>query len=107
VTNPHAYVIAGLSGVLLLAGCSGSATEAPKSSGEKVYDVKGKVVAVNSEKSEVTLDHEDIPGLMRAMKMPFTVSDPKLLQGLQAGDQVQGKVKKDASGYTLTQLEKK
>jgi protein SCO1/2 len=106
VSNLHTFVAAGLFCVLLLAGCSGSATEAPKGSSEKVYDVKGKVVAVNPEKSEVTLDHEDIPGVMRAMKMPFKVSDPKLLQGLQAGDQVQGKLKKDASGYTLTQMEK-
>ena len=102
----HAYVVAGLFFVLLLAGCSGSATQAPKDSSEKVYDIKGKVVAVHPEKSEVTLDHEDIPGLMRAMKMPFKVSDPKLLQALQAGDQVQGKLKKDDTGYTLTQLEK-
>jgi protein SCO1/2 len=106
VRNLHDYIVGGLFFVSFLVGCSGSATEAPKSSAEKVYDVKGKVVTVNSEKSEVTLDHEDIPGLMRAMKMSFKVGDPKLLQGLQAGDQVEGKLKKDAAGYTLTQLEK-
>jgi Cu/Ag efflux protein CusF len=90
---------------LVLLGCKGEAT--PRKGGEKLYEVRGKVVAVNSAKPAVTLDHEDIPGLMKAMQMEFAVEDPKLLEGIKVGDQVQGRLKKAESGYVLTQLEKR
>jgi protein SCO1/2 len=80
-------------------GCAGTPTE-------KQYDVKGKVVAVDRQKPAVTLDHEDIPGLMKGMEMEFPVSDTRLLEGLRAGDQVQGRLKKTKDGYVITKLEK-
>jgi protein SCO1/2 len=91
---------------LALVGCKDGGDKS-KTSGEKEYDVRGKVVAVHPAKPAVTLDHEDIPGLMRAMKMDFAVADKKLLEGIKVGDQVQGRLKKDDSGYILTHLEKR
>ena len=101
-------ILCGLIAIITLSGCSGGSTGGSKgTSEEKLYDIKGKVLALMPEKSELKLDHEDIPGLMPAMKMDFKVADPKLLQGLQVGDSVQGKLKKDSSaGYLLTKLEK-
>ncbi len=90
---------------LMVVGCGDGGT--PRSSGEKLYDVRGKVVAVDAAKPAVTLDHEDIPGLMRAMQMEFGVHYPKLLEGIKVGDQVQGRLKKGESGYVLTRLEKR
>ncbi len=90
-----------------LAGCQGGGADRAKSAGEKEYDVRGKVVAVDPARRAMTLDHEDIPGLMKAMQMDFTVDDPKLLEGVQAGDQVQGRLRKGESGYVLTRLEKR
>jgi protein SCO1/2 len=90
---------------LVLPGCTSKAT--PRTGGEKFYDVRGKVVAVNSAKAAVALDHEDIPGLMKAMQMEFAVEDPKLLEGIKVGDQVQGRLRKGESGYVLTQLQKR
>jgi len=55
----------------------------------------------------VTLHHEDIPGLMKAMEMEFRVEDLALLEGIKAGDQVQGRLKKGEAGYTITHLEKR
>ena len=92
---------------LALAGCKGGGTDKPKGATDKEYDVKGTVVAVDSKKPAVTLDHEDIPGLMKAMKMEFAVTNPKLLEGIKAGDQVQGRLKKGESGYVITQLQKR
>ena len=88
----------------LFAGCSSSS--AP-SSGEKLYDLKGKVVSVDHGGKSVKIDHEDIPGLMKAMTMTFAVDDAKLLDGLAVGDAVEGKVKV-ASGnkYTMPELRK-
>ena len=73
---------------------------------DKVYDIKGKVVAVDTDKKEVTLDHEAIPGLMKAMKMPFAVENAKILEGIKAGDQVHGKFKVKGSDYIITELMK-
>jgi len=92
---------------LALAGCKGDGTNQPKGTGAKHYDLKGKVVAVDPGKGSVTLDHEDIPGLMKAMKMDFPVEDPKMLEGLKAGDQVQGRLNVESGQYTITHLEKR
>jgi Cu/Ag efflux protein CusF len=87
----------------LVAACGRNGAKAPQ---ERLYDVKGVVVSVAPEKQTITVDHEDIPGLMKAMKMPFRVDDPKLLEGIREGDRVQGKVKVDGD-YTFVTLEKR
>jgi protein SCO1/2 len=88
---------------LVLAGCK-QGTEESK---DKLYDIKGKVTAVDSAKKEVTLDHEDIPGLMQAMEMPFSVADAKVLEGIKAGDAVQGRLKVESGKYIITELKKR
>jgi|SRR6516162_7684786 protein SCO1/2 len=90
-----------------LAGCAGGGGGGPKTGGGREYEVRGKVVAVDPAKPAVTLDHEDIPGLMKAMKMEFGVEDPKQLEGVKPGDRVQGRLRKAESGYVLTRLEKR
>lgn len=70
------------------------------------YDLRGQVLAVDRGRQEVTIKHEDIRGLMPGMTMPFKVSDPALLNGLEAGDLVQGTlVVKEYTGY-LTALKR-
>jgi Cu/Ag efflux protein CusF len=90
--------------VALLAGCSSSSTP---SSAEKLYDLKGKVVSVDAGAKSVKIDHEDVPGLMKAMTMSFAVEDAKLLDGIAAGDAVEGKLKVASDNkYILTELRK-
>lgn len=89
---------------LVLAGCKGKEA---KSSAEKQYSIKGKVTAVNQAKPSVKLDHEDIPGLMQGMEMEFAVENAKVLDGLKAGDQVQGHLKVESGTYVITDLEKR
>ena len=50
---------------------------------------KGTVAAVDLAKSEITLDHGDIPGIMDAMTMTFAVPDPKILEGVAPGAKVE------------------
>jgi len=88
----------------MLAGCSQTAPEKPS---DKQYDIKGKVVAIDPDKTAVTLDHEDIPGLMKGMEMKFKVEAPKLLDGISSGDQVQGRLRVEDGKYIITQLKKK
>ena len=62
---------------------------------------QGTIVAIDTENAEITLDHGEIPGLMGAMTMPFPVSDPKLLDGLQAGQQVEFDLEYRGGMYTV------
>jgi Cu/Ag efflux protein CusF len=91
----------------LALGCGGGSTGGPKAGAGKEYDVKGKVMAVDPNKPAVTLDHEDIPGLMKGMEMEFSVEDPKVLDGLKLGDSVSGRLRKGETGYVITHLEKR
>lgn len=85
----------------VIAGCNSGTGDK-----EKVYDIKGKVVSLDAEKKKVRLDHEDIPGFMKAMEMDFSVQDAKVLTGLKAGDAVHGKLKVKDSNYVITELQK-
>ena len=86
---------------LAFAGCRQGDTDK-----EKIYDIKGKVVSVDIAKKSVKLDHEDIPGFMKAMEMSFDVTDAKLIESLKAGDQVQGKLKVKSGTQLITELRK-
>jgi protein SCO1/2 len=62
----------------------------PRASGpEERYPIKGKVVSVDKRGSTVSIAHEDIPGFMDAMTMPFDLKDRRLLDQLAEGDRVQ------------------
>ena len=66
---------------LTAAACS----RAPES---RQYDVRGQIVAIDRERKEVLVDHEDIKGFMPAMTMPYAVRDEALLEGKAPGDLV-------------------
>ena len=70
-------LIAGLT--ILGAGC-GPATDA------RTYELKGQVLAVKAETREILVKHEDIPGFMPAMTMPYVVNDAALLEDRAPGD---------------------
>lgn len=53
------------------------------------YNLKGRVVSVNPGKEQVTLEHEEIPGYMPAMTMPFKVKDAWALSVLAPGQIVE------------------
>jgi protein SCO1/2 len=92
---------------LALTGCSNN-NPAGKSvaSGDKLHEVRGTVLAVDASKPSVKLDHEDIPGIMEAMKMTFDVESPGVLQGIQPGDRVHGQLKVGAGQFTIVHLQK-
>jgi Cu/Ag efflux protein CusF len=86
----------------VLGGCK---NEEPAKEGE--YDIKGKVVSVADDKTSVTLDHEEIPGLMKAMNgMKYKVESKKVLEGISAGDQVKGRLAVKGGEQFITKLEK-
>jgi protein SCO1 len=81
-------------GLLLLgSGCSPSpagdkSAAAPPATHQEIFQVKGVVLEVKPEEKTVTIKHEEVPGYMPAMTMPFEVKDTNELAGLEAGDPV-------------------
>lgn len=71
---------------------------------ERRYDLKGKVVMVEKDKRLVTIAHEDVPGLMPAMTMPFTVPNQADLDFLAPDDQVSATLVIDGSQSWLEGL---
>ena len=52
----------------------------------KEYQLKGQILDLKPETNEVLVKHEDIPGFMPAMTMPYKVEDGTLLAGKEPGD---------------------
>jgi Cu/Ag efflux protein CusF len=91
---------------VMVLGCGDGSTQ-PKNT-KKIYEFKGTVTGVDmAKKAPVTIDHEDIPGLMQAMKMSFSVENAKVLEGIKQGDAVHGKLKVKDGDYIITELHKK
>lgn len=73
------YVLIPLSLCLLL-GCS----KKP----ERRYDLSGKIIAVDAGAHELTIQHQDVPGLMKGMTMPFRVKDGWVFNAAKPGDSI-------------------
>lgn len=67
------------------------------------YPIAGKVVEVDAPSRTVTLAHEDIPGFMPAMTMPFVVleRDAALLRAMAPGDSLTAMLAVADSRYWL------
>jgi Cu/Ag efflux protein CusF len=92
--------VAAVALVLLLGGsvgCSGMP-------GGKLYPIRGEVVSVTAARNEVVLHHEAIAGFMQGMTMPFPVANRDLLEGIEAGDRVEGVLLVEGARYALVSL---
>ena len=72
----------------------------------EIYHGAGTVVSTNPKHPSVELDHEEIVGLMPAMKMEFYVKDASLLSGLQRGDKVSFTIENGVGGLKITEIKK-
>ncbi len=75
-------------------------------SAQKTYQVKGVVIDVVPENKEVKIRHDEVPGFMPAMTMPFDVKDVRLLDGLKAGDTVSFRLNVTESDGWIDQIQK-
>ena len=72
--------------LVLMAGCS-RAPEIP------AYQLTGQILVVKHETNEVLVKHQDIPGFMPAMTMPYAVKDPAIIKDRVAGDLITATLK--------------
>jgi len=89
--------------LLLICVCVATSCRRNRAS-ERRFDLKGTVVAVERERSLVTISHEDIKGYMPAMTMPFTVPNEADLQILAPNDQVTATLVVDGTHLWLEDL---
>ncbi|MGH9314789.1 MAG: SCO family protein [Vicinamibacterales bacterium] len=58
-------------------------------SSERTYRLRGQILAVNAERGEIAVKHDDIPGLMPGMTMTFKVADRRVVSERVAGDLIE------------------
>jgi len=59
---------------------------------EKHYPLKGRVVSKVPETHTLVVDHDNIPGFMAAMTMPYQVAPGVDLSGVEPGDRIEARV---------------
>ena len=75
------------------------------SKSDRHYDFKGRVVSKVPETHTLVVDHENIPGFMAAMTMPYPVAANVDLSGVETGDQIAARVVVNKDGdYELTKV---
>ena len=79
---------------------------APACSNAKHYEMRGQVLAVNRDKVEILVKHEDIPGLMSAMTMPYKVRSVNMLDNLGPGDLITTQLEVDNNEGVIISLKK-
>jgi protein SCO1/2 len=72
--------------IALLAGCSGS-EDRPE---VVTYPVTGTVTKLDRAKSRLFVAHDEIPGFMDAMTMPFRIKDTTVFARIAPGDTISG-----------------
>jgi protein SCO1/2 len=92
----HLRVFALISLLLVSAACGGA----------KRYEMKGQVLAVNRDKVEILVKHEDIVGLMPAMTMPYKVESVSMLDNLGPGDLITTELEVDDNQGVITRITK-
>jgi protein SCO1/2 len=88
--------------VSLVAGCTRTET--------RQYPIHGQILAIGAIRPDgrtpVTVRHQDIPGFMPAMTMPYLVKDRRLIENLAPGDLFGGKLVLEGPDIYLDAIEK-
>ena len=70
------------------------------------YSVRGVVRELKADGKTVIIRHEDIPGFMPAMTMPFAVKDVSELKGLASGDTVEFRMRVTGTDGWIDQIKR-
>ncbi len=93
---------------LALAACSGAENKLKPLSeaGEKLYTLKGHIVARYAPDNTIRLDHEAIPGFMEAMTMDYSVRGANVTALPADNVPVEAKLHVTSNAYWLTDVKK-
>lgn len=72
--------------------------------GEKLYDLRGKIVSRDTADNILRVDHEAIPGYMEAMTMDYSVRGAPVASLPADSTTIEAKVHVTDNGYWLTDV---
>ena len=72
----------------------------------ETHSSTGVVKKINAGGQVLVIDHDEFPGFMEAMVMPFELEDPKLAEGLAVGDKIEFTIEKIDGGWPVTAIKK-
>lgn len=70
------------------------------------YDTRGVVRGFSPDRSTVEIQHEDIPGFMPSMTMPFLARDPKQIAELKTGDAISFRIAVTQKDFWIENVKK-
>ena len=73
-------------------------------SSAKTYEMRGQILGINRDKMEILVKHDEIPGLMAAMTMPWKVQQAGMLDNLSPGDLITAEIVVDNSQGVITKI---
>jgi protein SCO1/2 len=90
--------------VCLLAGFVAALSGCRTAEPPRQYQLTGQVLAINAERQELTVKHDDIPNFMPAMTMSYPVSSKALLDGRVPGELIAATLEVQGSTSRLTAI---
>jgi len=91
---------------MLILGLTIAVTSCSRAPETHAYPLTGQILVVKHETNEVLVKHQDIPGFMPAMTMPYVVKDPAILKDRVAGDLITATLNVTPDGAYLTAITK-
>lgn len=85
-----------------LAVALGTACSAPAED----HSGAGTIRGIDPESRQLTIEHGDIPGLMKAMTMSYTAAPNVPIDDLEVGDPIEFRVKEQEGVYIVVQIER-
>lgn len=90
---------------LLAAGWSCREKPAPAAENARRFPLKGIIRQIDTARSEITVEHEAVPGYMEGMTMPFPVrDDPQVIKILRPGDRIEATLVVEKERYWLERI---
>ena len=85
--------------------CGKSQTQKPvNAAGQKVYELRGKIVSRDRGENTLKIDHEEIKGFMEAMTMDYSVRGAKVDQLPADGSKIVAKLHVVDDGYWVSDV---
>jgi Cu/Ag efflux protein CusF len=94
--------------LITTAACSGGQREQtpePAVTEDPVYTVKGRFLQFNEENMTISVAHEEIPGVMRSMRMNLRLDNPDEAAALKPGDVISFELTRRGASWFVYDIE--
>ncbi len=92
--------------IIALTVAAGLVAACGRTDNARTYQLTGQILVVKHDTNEVLVKHDDIPGFMPAMTMPYTVKDAAIIRERAAGDLITATLEVAPEGAHLSAITK-